>query len=321
MPFDLAPFRSLGGCGGSSMILPRSVLTILALTLAGCGLPNAVPGELDDGQRPHRARLVSQEIPAPSVAQLATPVVIAAHGFNATEFETSLAAQQLRARGALVSEVLMGGHGTSLADFSQSTWRSWQAPVIAEYEALVARGYKSVGFVTTSTGGTVLLEALGRGALQPPPSRIAMVAPLIDVAPGGPRVIGYAGLLRWLGVTGQAVERKGAMKGNWYHYRPSEQLIQLVDLTEVTKARLRTGIALPDGASVLVVQSTQDPTVDPRGAEHVRAGLRGGSVRVEYVESGLHVPIWPDGVVETFGPADAANRDRALGWITQLLAP
>lgn len=301
---------------------PRGVLALaLALTLTGCALPSAVPGELDDGQRPHRARLLSQELPTPSEAQQAMPVVIAAHGFNATEFETSLAAQRLRARGALVSEVLLGGHGTSLADFSQSTWRSWQAPVLAEYAALIARGFKSVGFVTTSTGGTVLLEALGRGALQPPPSRLALVAPLIDVAPGGPRVIGYTGLLRWLGVSGQAVERKGAAKGNWYHFRPSEQLIELVDLTEVTKARLRAGIALPGGASVLVVQSTQDPTVDPKSAELVRAGLRGGEVRVEYVASGLHVPIWPDGVTETFGPADAENRERALDWIARHLAP
>lgn len=299
----------------------RSRHLAIALLLAGCAPPTATPGELDDGLRPHRSRLVSQEIPAPTEAQKAAPVVIAAHGFNATEFETSLAAAHLRARGALVSEVLLGGHGTSLEDFSRSTWRTWQAPVLAEYEALVARGYASIGFVTTSTGGTVLLEALGRGALKPAPTRIAMVAPLVDVAPGGPRALGYAGLLRWLGVAGQAVDRTGTAKGNWYRYRPVEQLMQLVDLTEVTKGRLRAGIPLGDGASVLVVQATQDPTVDPKGAELVRSGLRGGAVRVEYLASGLHVPIWPDGVTETFTAADAEHRERALGWIADLFAP
>lgn len=295
--------------------------SVITLLLVGCGLPSPVPGELDDGLRPHRSRLVSQELSAPTEAQKATPVVIAAHGFNATEFETSLAAERLRARGVLVSEVLLGGHGTSLADFSQSTWRSWQAPLLAEHAALEARGFTAIGFLTTSTGGTLLVEALGRGALTPAPARIAMVAPLIDVAPGGGRLIGYAGLLSWLGVNGQAVERTGASKGNWYHFRPSAQLIQLVDLMEVTKGHLRAGVPLAKGTSVLIVQSTRDPTVDPKSAEHVRLGLRGGSVQVEYLESGLHVPIWPDGVADTFTPADAANRDQALGWITSLFVP
>jgi carboxylesterase len=292
-----------------------------AAVLAACGLPPPLAGELDDGLRPHHARLVSAEVPAPTEAQKAQPVVITAHGFNATEFETSLAAARLRERGALVSEVLLGGHGTSLADFSASTWKSWQAPILAEYDALVEKGYRSVGFVTTSTGGTLLLEALGRGALRPAPTRITMVAPLIDVAPGGSRVIGYAGLLRWLGVGGQAVERTGATRGNWYHYRPSAQLMELVDLMEVAKGRLRAGVPLADDASVLVVQSTADPTVDPKGADAVRAGLRGGRVRVEYLTSGLHVPIWPDGVADSFGPEDAANRERVLGWIGDMFTP
>ena len=71
-----------------------------ACLLAGCGLPAPVTGELDDGLRPHHARLVSVEVPRPTAAQLAAPVVIAAHGFNATEFETSLAAERLRIRAA-----------------------------------------------------------------------------------------------------------------------------------------------------------------------------------------------------------------------------
>ena len=292
-----------------------SLLLLGALALGGCGLPAPVAGELDDGLRPHRSRLLSAEVPAPTEVQKAAPVAILAHGFNATEFETSLAAARLRAQGVAVSEVLLGGHGTSLADFAQSTWQGWQAPILAEHRALVARGYADIGFVTTSTGGTLLLEALGRGALQPAPRRVAMVAPLIDVAPGGGRIIGYAGLLRWLGVNGQTAERKGAMKGNWYHFRPAEQLIQLADAMEVTKARLRAGVALPPGGSALVLQSTADPTVDPQGAEHVRRGLRGGPVEVTYLSSGLHVPIWPDGVAETFTAQDAANREQALAAI------
>lgn len=299
----------------------RATGLAFALALAGCGLPAPVAGELDDGLRPHRARLLSEEIPAPTEAQKAQPVVIAAHGFNATGFETSLAASRLREQGVLVSEVLLGGHGASLAAFARTTWRDWQAPLLAEHRALVARGYTSIGFVTTSTGGTLVLEAMGRGALQPPPRRLAMLAPLIDVAPGGPRVIGYAGLLRWVGVGGQAVERKGALKGNLYHYRPVEQLIQLVDLMEVTKARLRAGVALPADADVLVLQSTADPTVDPKGAEHVRQGLRGGRVQVEYLYSGVHVPIMPGGPDEGFSAQDVAAREKALALIAERFRP
>jgi carboxylesterase len=279
-----------------------------------------VPGELDDGLRPARARLLSAEIPAPTAAQLAQPVVITAHGFSATTFETAPVASRLRSRGALVSELLLGGHGTSLKDFSQSTWETWQAPLVQEYQALRVKGYQSIGFLTTSTAGALLLEGLGRGLFQPVPQRLAMVAPLVDFANEN-RQLGYAGLLGWFGVAGQAVERPGVTKGNWYHYRPLPQLTQLLDLTEVTKGRLREGITLEADAKVLVVQALGDTTVDPRSAEHVRKGLRGAAVEVLYLDSAWHIPIWPDGVSPIQTPQEFENRDTALTAIGRHLVP
>lgn len=307
---------------GLGMLSRRGILgaALASLLSAGCGVPPAVPGHLDDGQRPAQTRLLSTEVASPTAAQRAQPVVITVHGFTATTFETRLAAERLRKRGALVSELLLGGHGTSLDDFSKSTWETWQAPLIREYRALLAKGYESVGFLTTSTGGALLLEALGRGLLTPAPRQIALVAPLVDLVPAN-RQLGYAGVMGWFGMAGQAVERPRVTKGNWYHYRPLPQLTQLLDLTEVLKGRLRKGIVLGADAKVLVVQARRDPTVDARSAELVRLGLKMADVNVLYLDSSWHIPVWPDGVADEQTSLEFANREVALGAIERHLVP
>jgi len=296
------------------------VVAALALALAGCaGLPTATPGELDDGLRPHKPRLMSVELGTPTEAQKAAPIVVAVHGFGATEFETQLAADVLRAAGTPCSQVLLGGHGTSLADFATTTWEDWQRPFVAEYQALVAKGFKDVRILATSTGVTLTLDGLARGLIAPVPQRIAFVAPLIDVAPEN-RLVGYAPLLRLIGTTGRFSEQSGTAKGNWYAFKPAKQYEQLIDAIEVVKARLRAqGLTLPDATRVQIYQSKGDTTVDPKGAEALKRGLKGGDVRLEYVDSTIHVPIWPDGVVE-MTEHDRANRLWLLQGLVDVLA-
>jgi carboxylesterase len=292
-----------------------------ALLLAGCqGLPAPTPGELDDGMRPHKARLMSQELASPTKEQLAAPIVIAVHGFGATEFETQLAADALRAAGTPCSQVLLGGHGTSLADFAGTTWLDWQQPVIAEHRALVAKGFTDIRYLAASTGVTLVLDGIARGEIAPVPQRMGFVAPLVDVHPEG-RLVGYAPLLQLFGSNGRFTAQTGTAKGNWYAYKPAKQYEQLVDVTEVVKARLRAGMAMPATVRIGVFQSQGDKTVDPKGAEALRRGLRGPDVRVEYLDSAIHVPIWPDGVTETFTERDRATRSWLLGALVSLLGP
>lgn len=309
--------------------MQRLVVGLLTLALAGCGsfyalLPGHLSpsyeiraGDLDSGAHPAHSILVSQ-LAAPDAASKSLPVAVLAHGFGATPYETSLIADQLHASGMLVSQVLLGGHGTSVEDFEKATWKTWEAPVIAEYRALRALGYTHVMIVGTSTGCPLWLDGIQSGQVTPVPSRIVMVSPMIEVSN---KLMGYTGVLGWLGVKAKVLDATGTTMGNWYNNWPATAITSLLDLSEITKARLAAGITLPTATRVLVLQSEIDPTVDPRGAEMVREGLKGATVTVEMLKSTLHVPVRPDGIDGVnYTPDQAALRSKLLQEIATFLA-
>jgi carboxylesterase len=64
-------------------------------------------------------------------------VIIAVHGFTASTYEWEEFRAFAEEKGtALVSLVLLGGHGANIEDFTKSTWLDWQKPVITEYNTL-----------------------------------------------------------------------------------------------------------------------------------------------------------------------------------------
>lgn len=267
----------------------------LGLTTA-CGLPTYGPLDLmDAGQAAglSQAQLLSQLGP-PGEADRAKPVAILVHGYSASPFETSEAARHLKSRGFLVSEVALGGHQSGLSAFAQSTWVDWQAPLVAEYQALLRLGYRQPALLGTSTGGALIVEGLASQRFQPAPTRVVMVSPLLRAQN---RMLAAAGLLGMLGVPGTQVEVQGPSVGRWFKNRPTGTLKSLVDLGEVLQKQLAAGIALPEGAKVLLIQSDQDPTVDPTSAASFASGLK-GQVSLRWVASKAHIPIWPDGVAE-----------------------
>lgn len=287
---------------------PLGFALLLGL-VTGCSTTYPIAaGDLDDGLRPAAAKLVSQEIPAPTEAQKDQLVVVAAHGYTATTYEIKPAADYLRGQGMLVSEVLLGAHGTNIRDFEKSTWKTWQAPIVAEYQALQKSGYRNIALLGTSTGCTLMLEALSSGKISPAPRRIALVAPLVEIKN---KAAGYAGILDWFGMKYLDTNPKGTSVGNWYRFRPSSTVTTLVDLTEILKSQLRTGLTI-QGSKLLVLQSTQDPTVDPVSAELLKNGVK-GDLTVQMVPSTMHIPIWPDGVNgRTFTSEETALRQQLL---------
>jgi carboxylesterase len=284
-----------------------SIALAAALGLASCSPSYPfVAADLDSGQHPDTPNLISRNIPNPSPGQLTAPVVITAHGFGATTYETQAVAQFLSSNSVQVSQVLLGGHGTSLADFSTSNWQKWQAPMLAEYQALAGQGYQNLSVLGTSTGGTLWLEALSRGLLKPAPKRIIMVSPILEF---GDRRVGYAPLLSWVGMKKENT-LTGTSPGHWYRFDPVDQLNSLVDLTEVMKGRLRQVITIPTGTKVLIVQGDQDGTADASGANEFKQGMF-GSVTLDLFHSSLHVPIRFDGIdSHVYTTQEAADRTR-----------
>lgn len=300
---------------------------LLSLTLAGCGTVYGALGvagsyeysdaELDSGLHKHSPTLISA-LGTPPEASKSQPVVVLAHGFAATEWETQLIADQLRAGGFLVSHTLLGGHGDSVKAFEQSNWKTWGAPVLKEIADLRALGYSKISLVGTSTGCPLLLEGIASGSINPVPERIVLVSPMIEPTS---KLIGYTGALGWIGVKTKVSATEGKSKGNWYHNWPATTLTSLLDLSEVIKARLNKGIAMPTTTKVLVLQSKVDNTVDPKAANLIVLGVKGGQVELRMLDSTLHVPLRPDGIDDrNYTAEEATLRTQLLGDIQTFLS-
>lgn len=293
-------------------------LLAASLPLAGCAFYSTVSATGDLGIDNVRVPpILLSKAQAPDEASKSLPVVITVHGFGATNYETQYAADFLKARGFLVSLPNMGGHGeASLEQFASATWLDWGRPIAEEYNALKALGYRDVQFLTVSTGGPVVMELLSRKQFQvAEPKRISMVAPILD---SYDKLLGGVGLLQFLGARGRPTKKTGTNVGKFYSDWPASSLRQLVDLTEVMKGRLRTGITVSDDTRIQIFQSDGDTTVDPVSADLWASGIKGGLVAVYRLNSSKHVPIGMENIdngKSDFTPQDLALRDRILAQI------
>lgn len=291
----------------------RLAIALALVALAGCASrPDPHEYDLDSGAHPYRMPVLSASHPHPTAAELERPVLVAAHGFSATVYDLEPLMEVCRQRGVQVSPVTLGGHGTSTADFARSDWHAWQAPLVAEYKALRAQGYRHVSVLGHSTGATLWLRALEDGTLGTVPERMVFVSPLIEFAPMT-RGIYFAGILPWVGVHQVEAAMAGTSAGHTYRVRPVPVLETLTELTVGTRQRLARGLALPADSRVLVIQGDRDGVVDPTGARYLASHIVGPTARLMMVPSWMHNPMGPDGIQgHTYTPDESALRDRIL---------
>jgi carboxylesterase len=272
---------------------------LLALVLAGLSAcfpltpvecdAECEAGWLDGMQIRDTADLVSVRIPAPDSADLAMPVIIAAHGFTASTYEWEEFAIFAADSGVLVSRVLLGGHGTDIEDFQSSTWREWGKPVLDEYLALARMGYTRISLAGSSTGGTLILNHMKERRFDTiPPRQVFFIDPILSP---GDKMLSVAGLFG--GIVGNSPSSgTEEEKPHWYTNRPAEVLEQLYNLVNRVKNFLEDGFRAPAGTRVMVYKAKQDGAADPVGALLLYKGLRhsdGSRIGVEMLDSRKHV--------------------------------
>jgi Esterase/lipase len=295
----------------------RRIILSLSILLAGCSTGYVInAGDLDDGSIAKKSVLVSELVPTPTDGQKTGKVAILAHGFSASTYEMQALEDYLEGKGYLVSNVLLGGHGTSVTDFEKTTWKDWGKPVADEYKKLREMGFQDVSVVGASTGGTLFLEMLGSQQLTPAPRRVVLVAPLVLFKE---KAIAFSGLLEWLGAKSSPNNLGQNAVGNWYRNRPVSTLKSLVDLTEVVKGQLRGGISLDASTKALVIQSDQDPTVDPESTKLILSGVK-GDIRLQMIHSKQHVPIRLPNVDRDWTETEKSQQQALLADIDRFIA-
>jgi carboxylesterase len=249
--------------------------------------------------------LVSAAIANPTDMQKAMPVLIAAHGYSATTYEWDEFRVYADAKSdVLVSQVLLGGHGRSYAEFKASTWEDWQEPILNEYNALKAKGYTNISLVGSSTGCPLALNLIKQGNVSF--KHVFMVDPIVVSSDKMLTIIGLAGpMLGYLETTSTPEE-----ESHWYHFRPQETLQQLMKLIDKTRKDLQAGVDIPAGTDVTVYKSIHDPSADPVSAVLLCKGLKypdGSSINIRMLNSELHVMTRLNGR-EGVLPADMNNQ-------------
>lgn len=235
--------------------------------------------------------LVSEYIPNPTDVQKNTPVLIAAHGYTATTFEWDEFRSYADKKGTFyVSQVLLGGHGTSYADFKATSWEGWQASIKDEYIKLSNLGFTKIYLAGSSTGAPLILNLLKSDFFKnyTTPKGVFLIDPIVV---SGNKTLTLVGLLGpVLGYT--TVELSAGEAHRWYIYRPQETLKQLMSLINLTREDLEHGIKLPTGTTMKVYKSQVDEVADPVSAVMIYKGMKtsdGGHIDVELVDSKIHV--------------------------------
>ena len=254
--------------------------------------PNTLANDID---HPHVAPKVGPDLLSgrgrPDLAQQAKTVIVTTHGFAATPFENHYLLDWLcQSERYLGSRVMLGAHGESVEAFRQASWQDWQAPLERELRALEQLGYRDQVVITTSTGGTLLLDLLSRNHF-PAIRKLVMVAPIIEPFD---KVMRAAPFGRRSGLIGSIANTfDDDWIGCWYRELPISAIEQLDLLTRRVRALLRRGLKLPSELQVLIVQSRRDIIVDRRSAFAIADGLSQNHVELLLLDSQWHLPILP----------------------------
>ena len=241
--------------------------------------------------------LVSYALPAPTPAQLATPVIIAAHGYTASTFEWDEFREWAEPdQPVLISQVLLGGHGRDYETFKASTWKDWRDPILDEYTRLSDMGYTNINLAGSSTGCPLILELFVSNSFSgyQSPNEVFLIDPLVVPANKLLSIIKVAGPM--LGYT--ETETNEETQSYWYTYRPQETLQQLMELANKVRLELEDGFELSEGTRMKVYKSLRDASADPVGALMIYKGVEesdGSTIDVEIIDSDLHVFTRLDG--------------------------
>ncbi|MBA3664584.1 MAG: esterase [Bacteroidetes bacterium] len=230
--------------------------------------------------------LLSAAIPQPTQSDLDKKVIIAVHGFSASNFEwQELASWAKTKNDLLVSRVLLGGHGRDYEDFRKATWKDWQKPIIDEYNQLSSLGYRHIYIAASSTGCPLVLEAIKEKKISGgnlyklffidpiviPSNKLLPLIPLL-----GGTVINYS-----------ESNMEAGENGYWYRFRPHQALRELNKITHHTRKLLEKGITLPASLRLKVFKSEHDDAADPLSAALIEKGVKGCEVKM--IDSDLHV--------------------------------
>ena len=256
--------------------------------------------------------LVSAAYPTPTAADLEKHIIIAVHGYTSTTFEWSEFREWSTDPAYRISQVLLGGHGTSYEDFKASKWEDWAESIQLEYETLMALGYTKISLVGSSTGGALLLELVRSDYFDDKlsPKNIFLIDTIVVPSSKLQSIAGIVGPMLVFIETDQTTEEDAY----WYHFRPQETISELNELMKKVRKGLEDGFSLPTDTYMKVFHSKHDPTANSLSSVLIYTGLKtsnGDNIDVQIMNSDIHV-FTRLKLRDTVSPLNLANQEDAF---------
>ncbi len=213
--------------------------------------------------------------------------VVMVHGFLASPAELRDFSEKLVAAGHPVIGVRLSGHGTSPWDLRNRQWREWLDSVHRGYQIMTAFSER-IAIVGFSSGGALAL----RVASEEPPDLACVAAIGVPLRFRDRRMVFVPlvnrinKLTQWLpSFEGVMPFRDNQSEHPDINYKsiPLHGLYQLRQMAEDVERRLPT-VSCP----LLIMQSDDDPVVDPESADIINNTVASEDRRLVMVKSNRH---------------------------------
>jgi len=213
--------------------------------------------------------------------------IVLAHGYLASPAEVRAFGERLASLGHPVIGVRLAGHGTSPWDLRERSWQDWLASVRRGYE-IMAELSERICLVGFATGGSlVLLQAAGR------PERLAgavAVSPPLEFLNRNlaylPVMHGISKLTEW------AYAQEGLMPFRAHdseHPHINYRHVPIRGLFELRRVADELERHLPElFCPVLLIQGSDDPIIDPAGAQRIHDKIGSSEKSLHTVRSQRH---------------------------------
>ncbi len=236
--------------------------------------------------------------------------VVLVHGFTASPAEMRPLGERLRLEGYPTLGVRLKGHGTSPWDLLERRWEDWLESVRRGVEILGAFAPRLclVGF---STGGALALRLAsewpdrfeGVAAVGAPVRLRDRAMKLVPLVHGANVLAGSTALVKGVMLFHHANTEHPQINYRHMPIRALYELGQLIDAMEEGLERVE--------CPVLLMQSTEDPTVDPESAPRILGKLGSPRKNLLWVHSDRHGILY-----ENLG----GSQDRVMEFLAELEA-
>ena len=204
--------------------------------------------------------------------------ILLIHGLGASPGELRELGEFLNKQGYSVFGARVEGHGDGITYLESTKWEDWYDSVEFSYNTL-SYMYDDVHVVGISTGASLAILLSKKHSLSNVKS-LVVIAPPIYMRN---KLAIFAPMLKYFKRYIDR-ERPDELKSLYNDVLPSESIAQLYEMIKYEKECL-----IRIDTPILIMQATEDPTVDPRSSKYVYNHIGSKHKEIKWIEDNFHV--------------------------------